>query len=342
MAVSLKQIAEASNVSIATVSRVLRDRGEIAPATRRRVMEAAERLRYRPNLLVKGLQTGRTQSCGVLMELSDPFNAQIFVGLQDELILDDYAPVVLRASVSRSDANEPDELRQIHRLLDRRVDGIVLRPVRDAASDQYLQEVWDRGIPLVAVDRQLPHSHADFVGSADEEGGRLAAEYLLQLWHRNLAQIAGPSFTSTGRQRAEGFAAAVRECPGAVCHHREDPSFNDGIRQAEDLLRMPDPPTAIFAGNDLIATGIYQVARQMGLRIPSDLSVVGFGDLQIASHLSPRLTTIRQDPRQIGKSAARLLMQRINQELDADSAQCLEIPTKLMVRSSSCGRGSQL
>ena len=345
MAVSLKQIAEASNVSIATVSRVLRGRGEIAPATRQRVTEAARRLQYRPNLLVKGLQTGRTQSCGVLMELGDPFLAQIFVGLQDELLLDDYAPVVLRAAAvptgTRADAaagdqaEVPGELRQIHRLLDRRVDGIVLRPIRDAASDRYLKEVWDRGLPLVAVDRRLPHSHADFVGSDDAGGGRQAAEHLLQLGHRRLGQIAGPAFTSTGRERAAGFDDAVTACPDAYCENREDPGFTDGYRPAVELLRAPQRPSAIFAGNDLIARGVYRAAAELGLHIPRDLSVIGFGDLWYAGQMIPRLTTIRQSPRRIGKLAARLMLQRLDGELPEDQVQHLRVPTRLVVRGST-------
>ena len=353
MAVSLKQIAEASNVSIATVSRVLRDRGEIAPATRQRVTEAARRLQYRPNLLVKGLQTGRTQSCGVLMEMSDPFLAQLFVGLQDELLVDDYAPVVLRATAVRSGAGSgagggrggggasdpelPGELRQIHRLLDRRVDGIVLRPIRDAASDRYLKEVWDRGLPLVAVDRRLPHSHADFVGSDDTGGGRLAAEHLLGLGHRRLGQIAGPSFTSTGRERAAGFEQRVADQPDASCRSLEEPGFTDGYRRAVELLKGRERPTAIFAGNDLMASGVYRAAAELGLRIPADLSVVGFGDLWCAGQITPRLTTVRQEPRRIGKLAARLLLQRINGELPAEEVQQQRVPTKLIVRGSTRG-----
>ena len=335
MAVSLKQIAEASNVSIATVSRVLRNRGEIADSTRERVLSAAKDLRYRPNLLVKGLQTGRTQSCGVLMELGDPFLAQIFVGLQDELQLHDYAPIALRVSADQNEAGRPSELKQIHRLLDRRVDGIVLRPIVDAASDLYLEEVWNRGLPLVAVDRRLPHSHADFVGSADAMGGRLAAEHLLHLGHRRLAQIAGPSYTSTGRERAAAFTDVVSQCPGATCYQREDPTFCDGLPQAEELLALPRPPTAIFAGNDLIAAGIYQAARRRDLGIPTDLSIVGFGDLRISNQLSPRLTSVRQEPRQIGRAAAQITLQRIDGTLPKDQVQCVEIPTKLIVRSST-------
>lgn len=335
MTVSIKQIAEASNVSMTTVSRVLRGQGEISAGTRARVEEAARKLKYRPNLLVKGIQTGHTQTIGVLMSPGDPFLAQILTGIVDALAEADHAPIVLRACKDPAGYHGPNELEQIHRLVDRRVDGVILRPVEDAASDDYLKEIWERELPLVAVDRQLAYSHADFVGSDDRGGATQAAEHLLQRGHRRLGHISGPSFASTGRDRREAFLAAVAACPGATCQTLEDSTFSDGYYQALELLKRSDRPTALFAGNDLIAEGIYRATAELGLRIPHDLSVVGFCDMDFARWMRPMLTTIRQDARQIGREAAILIVKRIAGEFSRNDVQTIRVPTELIVREST-------
>ncbi len=340
MAASIRQIAEASNVSITTVSRVLRGRGEISDETRRRVQATAARLKYRPNLLVKGLQTGRTQTIGVLMSAEDPFLATIVAGIQDGLAEADHAPLILRTVKNCDGYVGPTELQQIHRLVDRRVDAVILRPVEDAASDDYLREVWDRGLPLVAVDRRLPQSRADFVGSDDPGGAAAAAEHLISLGHRRLAQISGPRFTSTGRERAESFERVIARAPGATCRTLEEPTFRGGQEQAQALLQAADPPTAIFCGNDIIAANVYQTATHLGLRIPQDVSIVGFCDLDFAQWLQPPLTTVRQNGYEIGRQAAGLVLQRLDEELAPKQAQVIRVATQLVIRASTAPRPS--
>lgn len=335
MTVSIKQIAEASNVSMTTVSRVLRGQGEISDATRARVEAAARKLKYRPNLLVKGIQTGRTQTIGVLLSPEDAFLGHILGGILDTLSEADHAPIVLRTRKDSLGYHGLTELEQIHRLVDRRVDGVILRPVEDAASDDYLKEIWERDLPLIAVDRQLPYSHADFVGSDDRDGAQQAAEYLLNLGHRRLGHISGPIFTSTGRDRHEAFLETIAQCPGAICHTREDLTFAQGYTQAIELLKLPNRPTAIFAGNDLIAEGIYRAVSELGLKIPQDLSVVGFCDMAFARWMQPMLTTIRQDGVLIGQRAAELMVQRVSGELEKDEVQAIRVATKLIVREST-------
>src|SRR5256885_2631763 len=192
--VSHQDIAREAGVSRVTVSLVLAGKDQTSEETRKRVMEVAERLRYRPNLLVQGMQTGRSHTIGVIVPSSMHFHSQVARGIHDELVGFDFvpiqlwanpsAPVNVQAAASGSSAADPKstELSQIHRLVDRRVDGIIIWPQDVSVPDVHFQEIWQRHIPLVTVDREAT-THADHVGTDEEQGGRLVAAHLLGFKH---------------------------------------------------------------------------------------------------------------------------------------------------------------
>lgn len=338
MATSLKQIAEEAQVSLATVSKALSGRSDVSDATRRRIVEVAQRLRYRPNLLVHGIQTGRSQTMGVMVPVGDDgFLSQIVTGIHNRLTELDYAPLLLWCNRRLDGSWEgATELEQIHRLIDRRVDGLILRPLEDAASDDYLHEIREHRLPLVAVDRALPNAHlADFVGTDDRAGGRLAAEHLLALGHRRLAHLAGPSFTSTGRDRRAGFEEVLRETPNVHYTVAEDPTFSHAEEAAQHLLRLAPVPTAIFTGNDYQASVVYRTAAQLGLAVGRDLSVIGFADLPFAPWMAPPLTTLRQQPREIGRRAVDLVIRRIEARNETLPPVYVRLPVTLVQRQST-------
>lgn len=311
----LKDIAAATSLTEATVSRVLRGLGQWSPETRQRVFHAAAQLKYRPNMLVQGIQTGRTQTIGVLLPIADDFFGRIFTGLHDALVQLEQVPILLwcqdqLAPSNQQPAHRPTELAQIHRLIDRRVDGVILRPVDDAVSDEYLRAVWERNIPLVTIDRELEHTHADFVGVDDHGIGREAARCLIGHGHRRLGHVAGPDSVTTARHRREGFEAAAAEA-GVIRETLVDPKFGHARDIIADLLRRPDRPTAIFAANDQIAFNVMHVAREMGLTIPRDLSLIGCGNLRASMAVYPELTTFDQHPEQVGARSVDLLQQRL-------------------------------
>ena len=213
--ISQKRIAEEAGVSIMTVSRVLRGKEDVAEATRERVLEVAGKYGYRPNLLVRGIQTGKTGTIGVLLPPFPSYD-ELLSGIHDELVQADHVPInIWSASDAVDQSIDAHEVTQIHRLLDRRVDGVILKPVDEAVSDDYLREVWERGIPLVVVDRELPRTHADFVGTDDLEGGRIVARHLLGLGHRRLAQFLLGDSISTYALRCRGFGDCVAEVADA-------------------------------------------------------------------------------------------------------------------------------
>ncbi len=328
--VSQQDIAREANVSRVTVSLVLSGKDQTSDETRKRVLEAAKRLRYRPNLLVQGMQTGRTGAIGVIMPVSMHFHGQIAKGIHDELIEEDFVPVQLYTS-PRTHTKEL-ELEQIHRLVDRRVDGMIIFPIDVSVPDVHFQEIWQREIPLVTVDRETT-THADHVGTDEETGGRLAAEHLLSLGHKHASHLTFPGRTGNMHRRGQSFAK-VMEQGGAkvdvIAAHPED--VRAPLTGA--LSRTPRA-TALFAGMDPLALKAYGAAAELGIRIPEQLSVVGYADFPFAADMAPPLTTVKQDPYQMGRQAARILLDRILDRAPSAAPHRYHFTPELVVRQST-------
>lgn len=344
MAVSLKQIAAQTNVSIATVSKVLSGREDISEKTKKRVLKVAHEMNYRPNLLVRGMQTGKTNSIGVMVPVGyDSFFSTVVNGIHGQLQENQCVPILLWAT-KRIDGvwEHGTELQTIHQLVDRRVDGLIIRPIEDGASDDYLHEIHDHHLPLVAVDRMLPNSHkADFVGTDDIFGGQLAAKHLLELGHRNILHLAGPDFTSTARDRRKGFEAVLQGCCDVKYEAVADETYTGNQERIIDYLKQKKKITAIFAANDLIASKVYSAMAELGLQVGKDISVVGFSDMTFAQYLQPALTTIRQDPLEIGRKAANLMVNRCKTSKEDQDYSPVQIRLKpqLIIRKSTASTG---
>lgn len=337
--IGIRDIARKLGLAESTVSRALRHTGEISEATRRKVLRAAKSLGYRPNLRVKALQSGRTHIVGVIGNiLSDPdYRGRVFEGIHNRLLADEYLTIVAHPEVSQS---EEEEIAFIYRLIDHRVDGLILFgsgriPVR-------LTEVWDMHFPLVAIDADPDEKHFDFVGTDDILGGRLAARHLLEHGHRQfLYATEGPiKEGSTNQARLQGFLCELESTPGTSCLTVQTPSPARGPRScayvAEALERLPEV-TAVFAWNDYIAADVYAAARQADLRIPDELSVVGFGDLAIGHSASPPLTTLEQSPYETGATAAEMFLDRIRGA--SGPPRKVRLPPRLLARGSvACAR----
>ncbi len=334
--VSLKRIAEQADVSVTTVSRVLRGRGEISEKTRLKVQRIADKMRYRPNLAAQGMHSGRSNTIGVIIPAAWNFDIRIAFGIHDKLAEYDVVPITLWSSSKcgrSSDEGVDNAVKQIHNLIDRRVDGCILRPQIDF-KEIYINEILEREIPIVTVDRDFLGSHADFVGTDDMDGAKQAAEHLLNLGHRNFVHIAGPESVTTGRIRREAFENCISRMQDAECVTFSDESFGEKDKIAEKVFDLSPSVTAVFAANDLIARNVYNAARRTGLSIPEQLSVVGFGDLEQAEYMDPPLTTVRQQPYDIGYKAAEILLQRIENKHNAEPKTVLLKP-QLIVREST-------
>jgi LacI family transcriptional regulator len=329
--VSHQDIAREAGVSRVTVSLILAGKDETSKQTRRRVLEVAKRLKYRPNLLVHGMQSGRTHSVGVIMPVSVHFHGQVARGIHDELVAADHVPIQLWIN-PRTDS-KLTELSQIHRLVDRRVDGVIIFPVDASVPDVHFREIWQRNIPLVTVDRETT-THADHVGTDEELGGRLAAEHLLAQGHRRVGHL---TFTkrvgSNVHRRAMAFVNHIEEAGGQCTIVAGE--IDELTDQLVQLLSKPKRPTAIFAATDPMAMKAYSAAASVGLVIPRDISVVGYADFPFACDLVPPLTTIRQDPYQMGRLAAQMLLDRVLGRIESDAPRRVHMTPQLVVRAST-------
>ena len=317
MAVTLKDIATQAGVSQAAVSIALGSSGRISDATRKRILGIAAELGYRPNLLVQGIQTGRTQTIGLLMHFATAFDAQLFEGIHNALNSRNYVPIVL----CRDDRCRTDQgvvLEQVLSLLDRRVDGVLLRPTDGALWQDHLDEILERGVPVAALDTEIQAKvpQIDFYGTDDIHGAQVVAKHLLDLGHRRFGVATSGDLPTPMAMRSEAFVEAVAATPGTTCVIKTsdwiERQYND--RGAQALLDLDPRPTAIFATSDNMAITVTQAAEDRGLSIPQDFSVVGFSDTVNGNGPRPTLTTVRQDPFAIGHGATTLLLDRIDEQ----------------------------
>ena len=338
--VTLKKIADEVDLPVMAVSRALHGKpGTISQERRERILKVAERLGYRPNLVVRAMQTGRSRTIGVCVSPQGDFGARMVCGIHQELAASGHLPVLhwrTEPALGDPDRIRQSELAVINALLDHRVDGVILFPADDWVLDLHFQELQRRQVPLVVVDRQLKHVATDFVGTDDCLGARQAAEHLLALGHRHVAQLAGDARYGTYADRRQTFAATV-QAAGGTCVTLDKPMFNelaDTIRLTNQLLDRQPRPTAIFLAHDHLAAGVIAAANAHGFQVPRDLSVVGFADLAHAALLQPPLTTVRQDPAAIGRRAAELLLRRcLGQETGGPVR--VRLAPELIVRAST-------
>jgi len=335
--ISLKQIAEATNLSITTVSRVLRNKGEISPETRKKVLAYARKHNYRPNLLIKGIQTGRSGNIGVMVPPYNSYWAGVLKGIHDALVDYDYAGIMLWDEY-KSDTPMQDKnrfmLEQMHRLIDRRVDGVILWPKVSEVYGDHLDDLESRNLPVVTIDNELDFS--DSVVTDERQGAELIATHLYNLGHRRIGHLAGQQEWTWARMRRKYFEKALATYPDATCITQIGSDVADEIPEiAKQLLKQQ--PTAIFAFGDWVAFELYKIAHEMNLRIPEDISIVGFSDNhQVAQIMNPPLTTVRQKAREIGIEAVTLLMDRLDDKKKPSSKHTRTvIDCKLVVRGST-------
>ena len=332
---NIRQVAQAAGVSLITASRAISGRGSVAEATRERVLAVAEKLKYRPNRLASAVLRGRSRTVGVMVPIGSWFQAQIIRGIHDTLSEHAYLPIVHFHGNGPGAARDDEELTFLHRLIEHRVDGLIFFPSDESVTQHYLKEVWERGLPLVAVDRRLARTNADFSGTDDTAGGRMVAEYLLSLGHRRITHITGESWVSTYVDRRRGFEEVIRG-RNDVAYRCAECAKSDCEAIVRDILTGPHRPTAIFAATDKMAIHVYAAAAATGLRIGSDLTVVGFADLIEAQSLRPRLTTVRQDAVAIGANAAKLLLDRLEDRVSSNEPRAIRLPPEFVIRDS-CG-----
>jgi LacI family transcriptional regulator len=290
--------------------------------------------------LVNGMQTGRTRTIGVMIPPFDSFWVSILSGIHDTLTAADYLPITVWTgnldNMPHFEKDEAEGLAQINRLLDRRVDGLIMWPPFSEAYYHHFPEFVERRVPVAVIDHYS--TVADSVETDEEQAATVVAGHLLNLGHRRIACLSSretPSQTWAVKRRAS-FEAAVERAPDAtVKSWKLNPQGSNGPEIAREILASDFKPTAVFAVSDHEAMFVHHAATQRGLDIPRDLSIVGFADLDFAATVDPPLTTMRQKPIEIGRLAAKLIMDRIDGDMTEAERTTIKVKADLIVRDST-------
>ena len=330
---TIKDVADASGVSRSTVSRVLTGRGYVAPPVRLRVQQSVEQLGYVPDAMARHLKAQVSKSIGVLVsDLRNGFYADLAAGASQEARKRGYT--VMLADDRGSAA---DELEAAHTFAGLRVAGVIVTPV-SAAGSGYLRRY---GVPVVEVDRQFAEDDCDAVVVDNRSCALAATEHLVSHGHRRIALLIDETDWTTGRERFAGYQAGL-VAAGAPFDPRLVVScgwdVEDARAAALELLQRRSRPTALFAANNLLAEGAWRAIAQLGLRIPSDVSLVAFDDAPWMSMVTPGVTAIAQDAGALGEAAVARLLDRIAEPTTPTAT--IVIPARLQVRGST-GRVSR-
>ncbi|WFA86662.1 LacI family DNA-binding transcriptional regulator [Paenibacillus amylolyticus] len=330
--ITIYDIAKKANVSAMTVSKVINHTGRISSATRERVQQVIDELGYIPNSNARSLVLQRTQMLSLLItDITNPFYTTLARGAEDAAHLRGY-----RLLFGNSDEDYKKEKDYVDAILSTRVDGVLFAPAGDR-SLQHLKQLQERHIPFVFLDRTVPGITSDIIAGDSREGAIALIRYLVQLGHRRIALVNGSSEVSTARLREEGYIAGLREAGADI-----DPKLvlRTGYRDFSDvegldrLLSQPNQPTAIFAANNMLAIGVIRLLRKRGLRVPKDISVVCFDDLDLASAFDPFLTVAAQPAYEFGFQGVQMLIDRIEGKSPSE-AQTVILPSELRIRASA-------
>lgn len=332
MAVRMKDIADDLKVSVVTVSKVLRNQGDISTETRRKVLKRAKELNYQPNWVARSLVTRKTFLVGLVCpDLMHSFFAEIAKAVSRKMRASGYNIVI-----AASEEDPELEKQEIEMLLARRVDGLIIASAQPPRQTRIFKRIEDEKIPFVMIDRELPGIKANFVGVNDETVGRIATEHLIDKGYRRLAHIRGPE-NATGTGRLKGFqdACAARGIK-VPAHWIIQGLFSDeeGYRAMQKLISKTPRPDGVVCYNDPVAAGAIKAALEAGLRIPEDIAVIGAGNIRYSDLLRVSLTTVDQNSSAIGEHAAELMLELIHSKKPLKPKTVLLEP-KIVERSST-------
>lgn len=331
---TIKDVARAAGVSPSTVSHVLNNSRRVSSDLADRVRAAAATLEYQPNAMARSLRLQTTATLGlVLPDSTNPFFAEVAQAAEETGFRHGYSVIIGNA---RGDLAV--ELVQIAALTSRQVDGLIL--IASTIKATHANDLVGRGMPLVIVDRKMPGVAADVVVSDHFDGALQATAHLLSLGHERIGYIGGPPDLMPSLDRQRGFETALVRAglqPDPALIRQGDFHAESGYHGALDLMRLPEPPSAIFTANDMMAMGALRALREVKRRVPDDVSIVGFDDIYIARLLAPPLTTVAQPVRRLGEVAVERLLARLEGQAAERPAEIV-LPTRLVARESTARR----
>jgi LacI family transcriptional regulator len=328
---TLHDVAAAARVSTATAARALGGYGSVSPEVRERVAAAAAKVGYRRNSLARSMITGTTHTIGlVVADIENPFFARAARGIAD--VAHEAGYEVLLAN---SDEDPVTERAAVQTLAEKRVDGLIVAPA-SIGDRSHLRELPAQGTPVVLLDRALPGSDVDAVVVDNEAAARRAVDHLAGLGHRRIGLLTSQGLIHTNQERLAGYLQGL-EAAGLTVDHdliRMLPYTRESAeREAEAILALPDPATAIFTTDNVMSLGAFEGAQHAGRRVPDDVSIVGFDDLEWTTIVRPQLTVVAQPVYELGATAARRVLARIAG--DATAPQLIVLETTFIIRDST-------
>lgn len=333
---TMKDVAKLADVSVTTVSHVINGTRYVSPELKERVNRAIEELDYHPDPLAQGLSKGESRTIAlVVSDIVNPFFPQVARGVEDCVREHEFSLIL-----NNTDENANQERQNISLLESKRVDGFVISPT--GGGKENIQPLIEKNLPVVCIDRELPELNVDQVFSDNREGGYKATQHLIDRGHENIGIILESTEIASFKNRLEGYKDALKD---------------NGIRLEEEYIKksglevegayastqtlLTDHPevTAIFSTNDLMTEGVLRYFKEHEVKCPQDIALVGFDDPEWAASFNPSITSIAQQPYEMGYQAAQLLFEGIEGAGEARKARKIELETELRVRESSANTG---
>ncbi|TKG97366.1 LacI family transcriptional regulator [Puteibacter caeruleilacunae] len=332
---TITDIAEELGVSPSTVSRALNDHPAISKKTKKAVLKLARQRNYQPNLLALNLLKKRTNTIGVIVpEITSHFFSSVINGIQDLV-----KPFGVNMIIGQSNESYEEEKSIVQTFASIRVDGFLISPSSETKKYDHLESLIQNNIPLVIFDRDCEGIDIDKVFVDEYNGAFQAVEYLIQSGCKRIAHIAGSQTLSTARHRLRAYKDALEKhsIPFNADYVVQTDGFSPeyGIEPTRRLLSLQTPPDAIFTINDGVAIGAMYVIKDAGIKIPEEISIIGFDDDPHSTYFKPSLSTVWQPTYEMGMLAARILMKRINTNNDLSKIRVESLFPELIVRGSS-------
>jgi len=337
--VTIREVARQAKVSVGTVSNVLAGSATVRAELRRRVEEAMRGLDYHPNQIARSLKTRQTKTLGmVISDITNPFFPQVVRGAEDAAIASGYLLITLN-----TDDNPERERQALSMLRARKVDGLLLTVAASRDDMNHVEQFRDSGLPIVCIDREVPHVPLDLVCSDNARGAKMCMQHLLSRGHRRIGYLSGSPGLFTAVTRLDGFNQALAEegiPPDAKLVRHGDFRFDSGYRLAKEMLLEHDPPTALFASNAMMGFGALKAIHELGLRCPEDVALAMFDDVPFGDVIQPRLTVVAQPAYEMGRVGAELLIARLDGRETSPKPVCHMLVPELLVRESTIARRS--
>lgn len=328
----IRTIARMANVSIATVSRTINRVSTVNPKMAKRVWDVIEKLDFVPNTQARALVSGRSKLFGLIVsEITNPFFPELIQGFEDIAVENGYEILV------SSTNHDPKRMSHcIRRMLERKVEGVAIMTF--GIEEPLLDQLAKRKVPLVFIDVGPDRPGVSVLKVDYHHGIRRAVQHLAALGHRHIAFISGPMRLHSAQSRLAAFSKSMQECgitPDASQIIEGDHTLEGGVAAMEKLLSLEHMPTAVVCSNDMTAIGVLHKLYRTGLRVPDDISVIGFDDIHIAEVMMPPLTTVQMSRLDIAKAAFGALRSQVETPEQAHGKREFNIPTELIVREST-------